>query len=406
MGRRGSRRVPPAARFRRPASRRPPRAGRRAGPAGRCTRPTCRMNWPTDRGIARCGRAPPGPGSRRPVAADDAVVAQGVGHLLDVRGGPARLPHPPAGPFLVGGGRGHALLHPGADHGAFHDAVLDALEPVVPPADDLLEVPDGRAGLAEVGQLVRPGPDESLTGDVDAAQEPGDGVGVAVRPAAGGQYGALQRLVVLTERGVPPVVVAFLVAQPFEDPGAGGVQPFVPHVPPPVADGGGVGRAGGVGEHGARLGQVVGEHRAADVVHVVRVPVVREGRDDDGAQARRPHGRRPGVRRTRPRRCPSCRCGRRTRAVPPARRALPRRRAAPVRGTRRAGRPRIHRSPAGPRVRRRSRGPRCTGGGWRRGWRSGRSCGRGSPPGSPVPVGGRRWWGARSSPTAGPRPTW
>lgn len=222
----------------------------------------------------------------------DPVREERVRDRLDARRGQRRLADPAAGPLLVGGGRRHALLHPGAEHRAVHDPVLLALEPVVPPAHHLLEVADRRTRLAQVRELVRPRADQSLAGHVDVLQQPGHRVGVPVGPAAGGQHRHLERGVVLADRGVPPVGVAPLVAQPLHDPRPAALQPLVPQLAPALPDDGRVGRAGGVGEHGARLGEVVGEHRPAHVVHVVVVPVVGERGEHHRLQARRAPGRR------------------------------------------------------------------------------------------------------------------
>ena len=216
------------------------------------------------------------------VGGQDLVAAEGVGGRHDVRGGPARLADPPTRPVLVGRRGRHALLHPDAQHGLGHDVVVDVAQPVVPPADELLEEADGRAGLTEVRVLVRPGPDQAFAGDVERGEQPEHRVRVAVGPAAHGEHRARDVGVVLADRAVLPVGVATLVAQPLRQPEPAAAQPLVPHLAPPLADDVRVRRAGVVGEHRRRPREVVGEQAAAHVVHVVGVPVVGRAGGDDG----------------------------------------------------------------------------------------------------------------------------
>src|SRR5882724_6849345 len=46
------------------------------------------------------------------------------------------------------GRRLHAFRHPSAQHGFIHDASIDALEPIIPPTQHLLQEADLRAGKA------------------------------------------------------------------------------------------------------------------------------------------------------------------------------------------------------------------------------------------------------------------
>ena len=210
----------------------------------------------------------------------------GCERRVHLRGRPARLPHPAARPLLVRRRRRDAVLHPDAQHGLVHDAVVGAAQPVVPPAHQLLEEPDRRAGLAEVRVLVRPRAHEALARHVERGQQAEDRIRVAVGPSAGREHRDVDRAVVLADRTVAPVVVAVLVAQPLGEPQPAVAQPLVPHLPPPLADHVRVGRAGVVGEHRRRPRQVVRQQAAAHVVHVVGVPVVGERHRRDRAEAR------------------------------------------------------------------------------------------------------------------------
>src|SRR6516162_11366749 len=112
------------------------------------------------------------------------------------------------------GRRLYALRHPGAQHGLVHHAGIDALEPMVPPAQHLLEESDLRAGQREVGITVRPRPDQALARYGESLEQPRDCVLVGIGPAADGIDRALDRLVVLAYRAVLPVRIAPLVLKP------------------------------------------------------------------------------------------------------------------------------------------------------------------------------------------------
>src|SRR4026209_1283386 len=79
---------------------------------------------------------------------------------------------------------GRRILHPHPEHRLVHDARLFALEPLVPPADALLQETDLRSGLGEMWIFVRPGADQLLPGTFEIGNEPEDGIGIAIRPAA------------------------------------------------------------------------------------------------------------------------------------------------------------------------------------------------------------------------------
>ena len=208
---------------------------------------------------------------------------------VDRRRGPLRLGHPAARPLgVVVGGRQH-VLDPGAQRGLVHDPGVDALEPVVPPAQALLEEADRRAGLAVLREGVRPGPDKALARAGQACHEAGHRIRVAVRPASDRVDGRLDLSVVLAHRSLAPVVVAALMPEPGLDVGRCPLHALEPGLPPALAHRRGIGRLRAQREHRRRpLEHVDGEHAAADVVHVVRVAVVTRAHRDHGLQGGRP----------------------------------------------------------------------------------------------------------------------
>ena len=91
----------------------------------------------------------------------------------------------------VVGRRADRLRHPRAQHRPVHRAVVDPLEPVVPPAHGLLQEADLRPGVPVLRPLVAPRADQRAARAVEALEHPEDRVDVGVGPAADGQHRAL-----------------------------------------------------------------------------------------------------------------------------------------------------------------------------------------------------------------------
>ena len=205
---------------------------------------------------------------------------------------PGGLGHPASRQRLVVRGRLMARGHPGAQHRLVHDARRLALQPVVPPAQHLLQEADLRAGLGEVRIGMRPRPDQALARHVEMFQQARDGVGVAVGPAADGEDRTFDRAEILAHRAVPPVGVAPLVLQPALEEQRHALQPLQPHLAPALADQQRIGRMAHVGEEEAAPAEVGrGELGAAHVVHVVGVAIVGRAQRHDGLERRRLQGR-------------------------------------------------------------------------------------------------------------------
>ena len=203
-------------------------------------------------------------------------------HVLR-RPAPRHLVHP------RDGRRG--VLHPDAQHGLVHHARVHALEPVVPPAQRVLQEADGRSRSDVVRERVRPGPDEALARARQTLQQARHAVGVAVGPAADGVHGDLDGRVVLAHGAVLPVRVAALVRQPGVDPRPVGRESLLPELAPALSDGGLVRRLALPVQHARAPVQQVGrQHAAALVVDVVGVAVVGAHEGDDRLERRRAAG--------------------------------------------------------------------------------------------------------------------
>ena len=210
---------------------------------------------------------------------------------LDARRRPRVLGDPAPRDLVHPGRRRHGLLHPDAQHRLVHDAGVHALQPVVPPAQRLLQEADRRARRDVVRERVRPRADQPLARPGQALEQAQDAVGVAVGPAADGVDGDLDGGVVLADRAVLPVGVAALVREPGVDPRLVGLEALLPELAPALADGGLVRRLALPVQHaGAPVQQVGGQHAAALVVHVVGVAVVGAHERDDRLQRRRAAG--------------------------------------------------------------------------------------------------------------------
>ncbi len=189
--------------------------------------------------------------------------------------------------FVAGLGR-LAPVHPDAKHGLVHDAVVGALQPVIPPAQRLLQEARVRSGRRLVRILVAPRADQRLAGHRQAGQQARHRIGVGVGPAADGEDGTFDGRIVLADRAVFPEFVAALVLQPVHDPWPGGVEPRLPDVAPGLADQLRIGRTDKGRKHGEGPVGVLAQETAAHVVDVVGIAVVGGVDRDDALERRRP----------------------------------------------------------------------------------------------------------------------
>ena len=185
-----------------------------------------------------------------PGVSDRARPRQMQQHRLPVPRRPRCLGDPAARPLGIGRRRPHAFLHPGAQHRLVHDAGVDALQPVIPPAQRLLQEADLRARLRHMRIGMRPWPDQALLRAGQAGQQARNGIGVAVRPAADGIDGRGDGGIVLADRALLPVVVARAGARSSRGHQRVVLEPLQPHVAPALADHLGVRRLRAEGEHG------------------------------------------------------------------------------------------------------------------------------------------------------------
>ncbi len=116
------------------------------------------------------------------------------GQVIDARPDRRRRPdplgRPMAGALGVALARRHAVLHPGPQHRLGGDAGVAALQPLVPPAQRVLQEPH-RHDVRGIGIAVRPGTDQPPARHLEAGHQPRDGIGVAILPAADGVDWAL-----------------------------------------------------------------------------------------------------------------------------------------------------------------------------------------------------------------------
>src|SRR5215475_4326784 len=102
----------------------------------------------------------------------------------DTRRRPLSFCHPAARALFIEWLRRDAFLHPDPQHRLGHNARIGALQPVVPPAERLLQESDGRTRYAVVRIKMGPGSDEALARSAESGQEPGNRVAVGIGPTA------------------------------------------------------------------------------------------------------------------------------------------------------------------------------------------------------------------------------
>ena len=128
--------------------------------------------------------------------------------------GPHAVTHPSARNV------GHRRARPshvhdvGAMRGVPGHTGVDALEPLIPPAQGFLQKPDARLGHGKVRVLVRPRTDDAFDRRLHTGHEARHGVGVRVVPAADGQHGGVYRAYIFTDGPVLPVRITVRMFQP------------------------------------------------------------------------------------------------------------------------------------------------------------------------------------------------
>ncbi len=120
----------------------------------------------------------------------------------------------PTGPATCRGGSPvSAFRHPRPQHRFIHHAGIDALQPIIPPAQDFLEESDLGPGKCKVRIGVCPWPDETLAGHLQLLEQARDCILITIGPATDRIDRALDRCVVLAYRSVLPIRIASLVLE-------------------------------------------------------------------------------------------------------------------------------------------------------------------------------------------------
>src|SRR5713226_4489362 len=136
----------------------------------------------------------------------------------------------------------NAFEHPRAHHRPVHRAVVDALEPLVPPFERILRESHCRTRHTHVWIAMRPRADQPLARYLEPGQQTRDRVRVSVGPPTDYIYRAVNRREVLGNRSVLPIGVASRMSKPRRKEQRDIFQPLQPHVTPPRADQHGIGR--------------------------------------------------------------------------------------------------------------------------------------------------------------------
>ncbi len=213
-----------------------------------------------------------------------AVDAEMVGRRRHVGRGPGGLGHPAALALRVTACWRGVVLHEETQHGLVHDAGVAALEPVVPPAQRLLQPADGGAGHADMRVFVRPGADEALARAREIFAEAEDGATVSVGPARDRIDRHLDRRIILADRAMPPEGVAALMLEPVLKPEPTLLEPLAPEAAPVRTARQRVGWQRVAEEHLTGPGELVAQQAAAHVMDVVGITVIGRADRDHGLE--------------------------------------------------------------------------------------------------------------------------
>src|SRR6266511_1371667 len=134
------------------------------------------------------------------------------------------------------GGRLDAFRHPRAQHRLIHDAGIDALEPIIPPPQHLLQEADLRAGKRKMRITVGPRPDEALARHRQSLKKAWNCILIGIGPTADGVHRALDRRGILAYRPMLPISITSLVLQPKFEEQPHVLQALQPHRAPAIAD--------------------------------------------------------------------------------------------------------------------------------------------------------------------------
>src|SRR5205807_6553279 len=113
---------------------------------------------------------------------------------------------------------------------------IDALQPMIPPTQRLLQETDLRARKCKVRIRVCPRPNEALARYRQTLQEAWNCVLIAIGPTTDGVHRTLDRLVILAYRPMLPIRITSLVLQPKFGEQRYVLQALQPHRPPAIPD--------------------------------------------------------------------------------------------------------------------------------------------------------------------------
>src|SRR2546422_4286100 len=132
----------------------------------------------------------------------------------DARRRPLCFRHPPTGAMFLRRLWRDALLHPDTQHRLRHNPRVDTLQPLIPPAQRLLQESDGRTGHAVVRIEMCPRTDQAFAGTLERGQQRGNRVVVGIGPTAYGIDWAGDSAVVFTHGSMFPVIIPLAMFEP------------------------------------------------------------------------------------------------------------------------------------------------------------------------------------------------
>ena len=167
------------------------------------------------------------------------------------------------------------ILDIGAQHRLFHDAVILAFQPMIPPALRFLQKADRRARNTILRIDMRPRADNAEPRNLESGKKARQCIGVCIRPTAGDHDRNIDCIPILTNGAMLPIGIAPLVIEPERRPKRHMAEACKPAIAPCFTDNCGIKRARLIGEHDRTPPEIIIEQAPAHIVDVIGVAIIR-----------------------------------------------------------------------------------------------------------------------------------
>ena len=204
---------------------------------------------------------------------------------------PCRLGDPVSVTLFPEGLRRCGVLNPCPQHRLIHDARINPLEMLVPPAQAFLKKADTWPRLGKMRIFMGPGADQPLFRAGKMVKRAKNGIRIAVGPAADHIDRHLYVGIILAHRTVGIKGVTPLMTEPVHHPQPVLLQSFDPHLAPALANNGRIWRRVGDRKGGRAPMQLVGQKAAAHEMDIVGIAIIRRAERHHRSERGRTSGR-------------------------------------------------------------------------------------------------------------------